>query len=75
MSLESVEPEHVRVANEIQADIYRAMTPQDRLQQALRMNRTMRELLAAGLRERHPDWTESQIRHAVAEHILYARTG
>jgi len=39
------------------------------------MNRTMRELLAAGLRERHPDWNESQIRHAVAEHILYARTG
>ncbi|MBP7142502.1 MAG: hypothetical protein KBA71_11390 [Opitutaceae bacterium] len=75
MSHESVEPEHVRVADEIQADIYRAMSPQDRLLQALRMNRSMRELLTAGLRERHPDWTESQIRHAVVEHILYARTG
>jgi len=55
--------------------IYRAMTPQERLQQALRMNRTMRELLAAGFRERHPSWTDAQIKRAVAERVLHARTG
>ncbi len=75
MPIEFDEPEHVRTANEIQAAIYRAMSPQDRLRQALRMNKTMRELLAIGFRERHPAWTQSQIRRAVAERILYARTG
>lgn len=74
-SNEPEESEHVRRALLIQANIYRKMSPQDRLRQALRMNRTMRGLLAAGFRERHPDWTETQIRQAIADCILYARTG
>jgi hypothetical protein len=69
------EPAHLRTAHERQVAIYRAMTPQERLQQALRMNRTMRELLAAGFRERHPSWTDAQIKRAVAERVLHARTG
>ncbi|MES2691906.1 MAG: hypothetical protein V4773_00445 [Verrucomicrobiota bacterium] len=51
------------------------MSPQQRLQQALRMNRMMRDLLAAGFRSRHPQWDDSQVRRAVADRILYARTG
>ncbi|MDR1009676.1 MAG: hypothetical protein LBM04_00840 [Opitutaceae bacterium] len=51
------------------------MTPQARLGQALRMNRSMRELMAAGFRARHPDWSEAQIKKTVAERILHARTG
>jgi hypothetical protein len=51
------------------------MAPQQRLQQALRMNRTMRALLAAGFRDRHPTWSEAQVRRAVADRILHARTG
>lgn len=51
------------------------MTPQQRLEQAFRMNRTMRELLAAGFRDRQPAWTEAQVQRAVADRILYARTG
>lgn len=69
------EPDHERLAHARQAAIYRAMTPQDRLRQALRMNRSMRQLLAAGYRTRHPTWTETQIRRAVADRILHARTG
>ena len=69
------EPDHVRAAHARQVAIYRAMTPQQRLQQALQMNRSMRDLLAAGLRSRHPAWTETQVRRAVAERILHARTG
>ena len=69
------EPDHVRAAHAHQVAIYRAMTPQQRLEQALRMNRSMRELMAVGFRDRHPTWTESQIRRAVADRILYARTG
>jgi len=69
------EPDHVRAAHERQVAIYRAMTPQQRLQQALRMNRTMRELMAAGFRQRHPEWSEPQVRRAVADRILHAPTG
>ena len=69
------EVDHERVARDQQAAIYRAMTPQQRLQQALRMNRTMRDLMAAGFRDRHPAWTDAQVRRAVADRILHARTG
>jgi len=51
------------------------MTPQQRMTQALRMNATMRRLLALGFKNRHPDWTDAQISRAVADRILYARTG
>lgn len=55
--------------------IYRAMTPAQRLEQALRMNRQMRSLMDAGLRARHPEWTEEQRRKKIAERILYADGG
>lgn len=67
--------DHLSAAYARQVEIYRAMSPSRRLDQALRMNRTMRELLAAGFRERHPTWSARQIRHAVADRILHARTG
>lgn len=69
------EPAQVRAAHERQVAIYRAMTPQQRLCQGLRMNRPMRALLAAGFRGRHPLWTEAQVKCAGAGRILHARTG
>jgi hypothetical protein len=68
------EPDHLRAAEQRQLEIVRAMTPQQRLQQALGMNRTMRELMAAGFRARHPAWSEAEITRAVADRILHART-
>ena len=73
MSL-TAEPDHLRLAHERQLAIIRAMTPIQRLQRALEMNRGMRELLAAGFRSRHPEWDELEIGRAVADRILYART-
>jgi len=67
--------EHARAAHAVQVEIYRAMTPAQRMEQALRMNRSMRELLAAGFRMRQPGWSEAQIKRAVADRILYAATG
>lgn len=69
------EPDHVRAAHAQQIAIVRAMTPGQRLERAIQMNRTMRELMAAGFRARHPDWSEGRIRRAVADRILHARTG
>ena len=74
MPVES-KPDHVQIAERRQLEIYRAMTPQRRLEQALRKNRTMRALLATGFWARNPSWTETQIQRAVADRILYARTG
>ena len=51
------------------------MTPQQRLQQALRLNRMTRNLLAAGFRDRNPTWTEPEVQRAVADRVLYASTG
>ena len=68
-------PEHLIAAYQRQIAIIRAMTPTERLQRALQMNRTSRELLAAGFRHRHPEWAEAQVKRAVADRILYARTG
>lgn len=70
-----VESEHERAAHAHQVAIIRAMTPQQRLQQALHMNRMMRTALAAGFRDRHPEWSAMQVKQAVAERVLYARTG
>ena len=71
---EQFHAEHERAALEKQAAIYRAMTPRQRIGQAMRMNQTMRKLLAAGFRMRNPGWTDAQVSNAVAERILYART-
>ena len=69
------ETAHARAAHAHQVAIYRAMAPQERLRQALRMNRTMRQLLALGFRQRHPEWSDAQVGKAVAHRILHARTG
>lgn len=42
------EPDHLRAAHAHQVAIFRAMTPQQRLRQALKMNQMMRTALAAG---------------------------
>ncbi|HEY5550347.1 MAG TPA: hypothetical protein VIK52_00560 [Opitutaceae bacterium] len=68
------EPVHVRKAREMQVEIIRRMTPSQRLAQAERMNQAMRELLAAGFRDRHPEWSGGQVHSAVAERILRGAT-
>jgi hypothetical protein len=69
------ESDHVRAAGERQVAIYRAMTPQQHLEQALRMNKNMCSLMAAGFSGRHPEWSDAQVGRAVADRILHARTG
>ena len=71
----AIEPDHEQAAHAHQVAIYRAMTPEQRLQVALGMNGTVRELLAAGFRDRNPTWTEAEVSRAVADRILYASTG
>ena len=67
--------EHARDAQDRQDAIYRAMSPAQRLEQGLRMNRQMRSLMDAALRAEHPEWPPEQRQCVIAQRILHARTG
>ena len=65
-----------------QLEIFRRMSGSERVEMALSMSEAARELTVAGIRHRHPDWTDDQVHHAllmqlhgadVAEKIRLAR--
>ncbi len=57
-----------------QRRILQSMSPERKLQLAIRLYDSARELKAAGLRLQHPDWNEEEIREKVREIFFYART-
>jgi hypothetical protein len=52
-------------ADSRQTEIYRQMTGADRVALAFRLNEQVRETAAAGIRSRHPDYSEERVRWAV----------
>jgi hypothetical protein len=52
-------------AEAVQLDVYRRMTPEKKLQLIFQMNDQLRELLAAGVRLRHPDYGDKHVKLAV----------
>lgn len=54
--------------------ILRAMSPAQKLKAAEGLYHSARQLKAADLRARHPDWTEEAIRRAVREAFLHSRS-
>ena len=50
-----------------QKKILKTMTPSQRLQAAEALYHSARELKAAGLRRRHPDWAEERVQDRVRE--------
>ena len=50
------------------------MTPEQKLEVALRLYYSARELKAAALRAQHPGWSDVEIQEKVREIFLYART-
>jgi hypothetical protein len=57
-----------------QIRIYRSMTPDQKYQVFLSLYRTARQLKAAGLKLRHPDWDEKQIEAEVKRIFTHATT-
>jgi len=53
---------------------YQAMTPAQKLQIALDLYYSARELKTAGLKLKHPEWSSEEISQKVREIFLYART-
>ena len=52
-------------AARIQNAIYQRMPPEKRLAQAFEMTRSARALSAAGIRHRHPEYTDRQVKLAL----------
>ena len=54
--------------------ILQAMSPAQKLRAAERLYYSARQLKAAALRAKHPDWTDEAVREAVRQILLYARS-
>ena len=52
-------------AYKLQLEIFRAMTPGERLQRGSELSELSRGLLADGVKHRHPEYNEQEIRLAV----------
>ena len=53
---------------------YQAMTPEQKLQVAMGLYHSAKDLKAAGLKRQHPEWSTEKINQKVREIFLYART-
>ena len=59
-----------REAHEIQMRLYRAMTGAQRSELALRMSDDVRRIAAEGIRMRHPEYSDVDVRRALVA-LLY----
>ena len=62
----------METGDEKQREIFRAMTPQQRLHAAFRLYWSARQLKEASLRAFHPHLCESEIKARVRDFFLYA---
>lgn len=61
-------------ALQVQQEIFQAMTPEQKLNAALRLHHSARQLKRASLKLFHPDWDEEQIEVNLKEIFLYAQS-
>lgn len=59
-----------RTALERQRAAFRLMTPQQRVAAAAEMSDEVRAIARAGIRARHPDWSDRQVQAALMELLL-----
>ena len=62
------------MSTEEQQNIIKKMTPAQKLDAALRLYYSTRQLKSAYLRSLHPGWSVEQVEAQVKEDFLYART-
>ena len=60
--------------NDIQREIFRKMTAEQKLELSMRLYWSARQLKASCLRRQHPDWTEEQLQQKVTEIFRNARS-
>lgn len=66
--------DHASTTDRKQVEIYRRMTPSQRLEQAMAMNRQMRELMDAGLKSTHPALSAEERQREIARRIRHGRS-
>ena len=59
-----------READRVQFECYRRMTPDERVRLGLQLSEMVRKSLLEGVRSRHPEYTQDQLRLAVIRLIL-----
>ena len=59
----------IEVLDEALADVLRHKTPAEKIEMIAAAQRTARHLLAAGLRQRHPEWDDQQVEAEVARRL------
>ena len=64
------DPQRIELPDKAMSDLLRTKTPAQRVAMILDANRTMRLLIEGPLRERHPEWTDEQVRREVARRML-----
>jgi len=58
----------------VQLEGFRRMTPAQKVRMLCGLYHTGVRLRVAGLRLKHPDWSEAQLEHEVRRSLLYAGT-
>jgi hypothetical protein len=64
--------DHNKFADDLQNEIYRKMSGEDKLELTCSLYWSARALKVAALRERYPDWSEERILKEVRKIFLYA---
>ncbi len=59
-----------REARKVHLDILRRMSGPERVAMAVEMSETARAVTRAGIRHRHPDWTDEQVHDALLVVLL-----
>ena len=65
MALEVIPHDTTPEAWRVQLEIFRRMSALQRLEMALELSDTVRDLAIAGVQHRHPDYSPDQVRQAV----------
>ncbi len=65
---------HIIQVDEIQLKIYREMSPEKKLDIAIKLYHSARLLKKIALQKQHPDWSDDQITRELRNIFLYART-
>jgi hypothetical protein len=68
--LENFNLSRIEVMDAEMVRVMKSKTPEERLAMVFDANRTMRLVLEAHFRDRHPEWDQSQIAAAIARSLL-----
>ena len=60
---------NIEIVDEQLAEVLRQKSPAERIEMIAAANRTARILAAAGIRFRHPDWSEEQVQNEVKRRV------